>query len=127
MNRKFHTVPADIAAGKFDDSTEFILDGIAEFHDSLLGREINQPGHCRLQPGNAKSLMTDTEVNPVPLESVIKREESGVDAFQPGTERIGDVDFLQCNRRSLTGVHPPDKPNRIFGGELKQPGVQGTG
>ena len=47
MNRKFHTVPADIAAGKFDDSTEFILDGIAEFHDSLLGREINQPGHCR--------------------------------------------------------------------------------
>ena len=77
MNRKFHTVTADIAAGKFDDSTKFILDGIAEFHDSLLGREINQSGHCRFQPGNAKCLMTDTEVNPVPLESVIKREESG--------------------------------------------------
>ena len=91
MNVELGFIASDVAAGEFNRPAQCVLNRIAEFHDSLLGREIDQSGHCRLQPGDAQRLLTDTEVNTAPLQSIVKRKKADVDVLQSGAQGMGNI------------------------------------
>ena len=103
MSDKFNLIRSDIIARKFDLASFGVPGEIAEFHDCMVGGQINKLCFGRFQIYNPESLVGIGWAEIIPDENIVDREQLNVHIPIGWEEPLRYIDLFQSNRLF---VHP---------------------